>query len=373
MFLLQGDRLVGLDETPYDSEDLLQHFLARYPDLLPGHQIDPTSPRRWLLVDREVGIPDAPDAAGRWSLDHLFLDQDGIPTLVEVKRSTDTRIRREVVGQMLEYAANAIVHVPAERIRAVFEGQCAAAGKEPLAVLTEAFGEDTDPDAYWARVEENVRAHRLRLVFLADQIPPELARMVEYLNEQMRTTEVLAVELKQYTGGDLRTLVPRVIGRTAAAEVTKDRAPRGTTWTWERFEPALREAKGAIAAERARRIHDWTTTNGRLWWGSGIYTGGFVAVYDDPRGASHQLFEVYTNGQWEFHFQWLRTKGPFVDESLRIEMLRRLVEVPGIEIPSGAYARRPSVWLAALPDDDAVDRVLRVFAWVIETIRKGGS
>jgi hypothetical protein len=30
----------------------------------------------------------ASERAGRWSLDHLFLDQDAIPTLVEVKRGT---------------------------------------------------------------------------------------------------------------------------------------------------------------------------------------------------------------------------------------------------------------------------------------------
>jgi hypothetical protein len=31
------------------------------------------------------------------------LDQDAVPTLVEVKRSSDTRIRREVMGQMSDY------------------------------------------------------------------------------------------------------------------------------------------------------------------------------------------------------------------------------------------------------------------------------
>ena len=54
-----------------------------------------------------MGIPGDEDGGGRWSLDHLFLDQDANPTLVEVKRSTDTRIRREVVGQVLDYVANA--------------------------------------------------------------------------------------------------------------------------------------------------------------------------------------------------------------------------------------------------------------------------
>ena len=47
-------------------------------------------------------------AGSQFSLDHLFIDQDAIPTFVEAKRSIDTRIRREVVAQMLDYAANAI-------------------------------------------------------------------------------------------------------------------------------------------------------------------------------------------------------------------------------------------------------------------------
>jgi len=55
-----------------------------------------------------MGVPSIDGGGDRWSADHLFLDQDAIPTFVEVKRSTDTRIRREVVGQMLDYAANAI-------------------------------------------------------------------------------------------------------------------------------------------------------------------------------------------------------------------------------------------------------------------------
>lgn len=36
---------------------------------------------------------------------------------MEVKRSTDTRIRREVVGQMLDYAANGVRYWPAEELR----------------------------------------------------------------------------------------------------------------------------------------------------------------------------------------------------------------------------------------------------------------
>lgn len=111
IYLFQNeDHLVELTEHYYDSEALLQDLLARYPKLLAGDQIDEANPRRWLLVAREVGVPWEEGGPDQMSLDHLFLDQDGIPTLVEVKRSRDTRVRREVVGQMLDYAANAVIY-----------------------------------------------------------------------------------------------------------------------------------------------------------------------------------------------------------------------------------------------------------------------
>jgi hypothetical protein len=54
-----------------------------------------------------------------------------VPTPVEVKRSSDTRLRREVVGQMLDYAANAIVYWPADHIRGQFEQRRSIEGRRP--------------------------------------------------------------------------------------------------------------------------------------------------------------------------------------------------------------------------------------------------
>jgi hypothetical protein len=122
IYLIQNDeQLVEMTEKAYDSEDLLQGFLARYPNMLAGDQMDTSQPRRWLLISRERGVPSEEGGGYRWSVDHLFLDQDAVPTIVEVKRSSDTRIRREVVGQMLDYAANAVVYWPVETIRAELE------------------------------------------------------------------------------------------------------------------------------------------------------------------------------------------------------------------------------------------------------------
>jgi hypothetical protein len=47
IYLIQdGGGLVEMSETAYDSEDLLQDLLAKYPSLLAGDQIDSAAPRR---------------------------------------------------------------------------------------------------------------------------------------------------------------------------------------------------------------------------------------------------------------------------------------------------------------------------------------
>lgn len=151
------DQLETLRESPYRNERLLQKFLAQHPDLLAGDQINPSNPRRWLLISREVDVPSDESSAG-W-LDHLFLDQDGVPTLVEVKRSTDTRIRREVVGQMLDYAANATVHWSIEYLQSKFREHCQ---DDPIQVVAEFL--DLEPDdetrieGFWQQVKTNLEA-----------------------------------------------------------------------------------------------------------------------------------------------------------------------------------------------------------------------
>ena len=61
IFLLQGDQsLIKLREQQYESEDLLQRLLAEYPALLAGELMDRGSPRRWILVKREAGVPGVP-------------------------------------------------------------------------------------------------------------------------------------------------------------------------------------------------------------------------------------------------------------------------------------------------------------------------
>jgi hypothetical protein len=275
IFLKYGDELVEMVEQPYEAEDVLQQLLADYPTLLAGDQ-DSEGRKRWLLVKRELGVASEEGAPDRWSLDHLFLDEEGVPTLIEVKRSSDTRIRREVVGQMLDYAANGAELWGLEKIRAAFESryQDVEAAAQALAEFLRAAEE---PERYWERVGVNLRAGKLRLIFVADVIPAELRRVVEFLNEQMERTEVLALEVRQYVeeGGDRVTLVPRLIGRTEAARQTKGAGlsrPR-RRWTEAELLEAIRESNQPEVAARMISLYEWMKGEGaRASGGTGATT-----------------------------------------------------------------------------------------------------
>ena len=66
------------------------------------------------------------------------------------------------------------------------------------------------------------------MVFVADRIPQELQRIVEFLNEQMRPAEVLALEVEHYTTANgMRLLAPRLVGKTERAESAKAVTPSG--------------------------------------------------------------------------------------------------------------------------------------------------
>lgn len=224
IYLLQNDgQVIDMREQGFESEEFIQNLIAQHPDLLAGDQFNSASPKKFALVSREMGVTNKPDGSDKWAIDHVFVDQDCVLTIVEVKRSSDTRIRREVVGQMLDYASNAVAYLPIDKIKNTFEQN----HDEPQQVIIDLLDEDAeiDYDAFWERVKINLQAGKLRLLFVADDVPNELRRIVEFLNKNMPLIDVLAIEIKQYVDSKLglTTLVPRVIGQTA--ESMRDKSP----------------------------------------------------------------------------------------------------------------------------------------------------
>lgn len=287
----------SLEETPFTYEDDLQALLAEHPELIDGERIRPDDPRRWILVKREKGIAETADAGDRFALDHLLIDQDAIPTLVEVKRRSNTEVRRKVVGQLLEYAAHATGGAGSwavEDIKRDFE----TTTKDPADAIAKLLktNEESDVADFWQKVDDNLAARRIRLLFVADEIPDSLARIVEFLNEQTRDNiEVLAVEIKQFSGQNTQTLVPRVIGRTAAPQ------SKGKL-THESFLADFTNNKERAATERLLDVA--SRSGGSLGWNpSSVSLRGVCPLHTRPVPVAR--IYLPSTGSKSFYFGWV--------------------------------------------------------------------
>ena len=271
IYVRKGDTLESMEEQPFKTEDELQHLIATHLELLDGEQISPGVARRWILVTREKDI-ETPDGAYWWSLDHLLIDQDSIPTLVEVKRGDNSEVRRKVVGQMLDYAAHA-EHWTPDELRRTFESTNPDSDAD-LGRLLGASEEDEEDweqrkAKFWDEVGKNLAAKRLRLLFVADAIPDTLARVVAFLNEQMPRIEVLAVEIKQFKGATGQTLVPSVSGHTAVKPSEHGNRPPRAKITEDEFYSRL---PSELARTAAKRLIDIAREGGAgiVWGGQGL-------------------------------------------------------------------------------------------------------
>jgi hypothetical protein len=371
VFLLKGEgSLVAMEPGQFASENDFQRLLSRFPELLVGDQVDPQNPRRWILVKREQSISTGEIGASVWSIDHVFLDQDGIPTLVEIKRQSDSRIRREVVGQMLDYAANCVTYWSVETLQSGLEATCREAGRSSDAALRELLGSDEGINEFWQRVKTNLQAKKLRLLFVADVIPMELRRIVEFLNEQMDPTEVLAVELRQFTSGELRTIVPTVYGQTQATAAKRT----GSVQRWDEasvFEK-LSQTVGEKELELARKIYRWMGKEGKrsLVFGAGKENGSVYPVFR-PSGTPINPVYLSSDGKLWLQFGSLENKPVFGSIDARRAFMQRFNTIKGVHLTDDDLMKYPSISLRTIAaDPEGVNKIIGTLKWMEEQIER---
>ena len=256
-----------------------------------------------------------------------------------------------------------------ETIITQFEKNCENNDGSPDQTLEDFLNEDLGPDEYWQKVKTNLIAGKIRMVFVADKIPSELKRIVEFLNEQMDPAEVLAIEVKQFVGEGLKTLVPRVIGLTEGAVQKKSGGYSGKQWDESSFFSELTSKQNDDIAKVAKDILDWVSPKvSRIYWGQGKQTGSYVPILITPNNIKYQLFAAFTNGTIQINFHVYSKRPEFQSEDRRLELLNRLNTIPGVSLPRDSIDRYPSIQIGVLQQQENLEKFFEIFEWFINNV-----
>jgi hypothetical protein len=237
--LIQDEHGVRELEEGYATEEELQTFLRDHAELIPVDEIELGTPPL-LCIGWEVSV-----ASG--SEDLLYVDETGLLTIVETKLRKNPEARRAVVGQVLEYAADAAAWQPADIEARAGRFLASEECPEEYRGLTferavRAFLQRTNSAAaetfsyagFLNQTRANLEKGHIRLIIAIDEPPASLLRTVEFVNRFSERFELYLIQLKRFhdhaTGANI--FVPALFGR-----VPKPTQPE--EWDWDKYRARL--------------------------------------------------------------------------------------------------------------------------------------
>ena len=263
-------------------------------------------------------------------IDGRSRDQSAMPTFIECKRFRDTRARREVIGQMFEYAANGHYYWTREMLKSHAE----ETSRDHRTTLEAAFQElqaddELDVDSYFERLENNLREGQVRLVFFMEEAPTELKSVVDFLNKQMERSEALLVEARQYRHQGTTVVVPTLFGYTEEARLVK-RSVTVTTaarkyWNYESFFNEAKHVLGDTGADKIERLYKTCDElSCTIRWGTGKTAGSFLVCH--PLNDRYAFLSIYTNGTLSISFPSLHKNEKLIafGDAFRESLIERM-------------------------------------------------
>jgi hypothetical protein len=212
-----------------------------------------------------------------------------------------------------------------------------------------------------------LKAGRIRMLFVADALPPELVRIIEFLNEQMSPAEVLGVELQQFVGEQHTVYVPRVVGRTSGAVATKGGPGQGgQLWDRDLFLAAAEGRCSAAEVSLMRRLIGDVESRGlKINPGRGVTPGvaGWFRIAGQPTGVWVLNANNESPRTRAYLVLYLADLLPRLGAD-RIERVARMLEsLPTLKDKIAAaresqWKKYPSLYLADVAGDPAKEQIL---------------
>jgi hypothetical protein len=380
-----------LIRSTFVSEHELQALIARHPALLAGETAVEGRP---FMIKRQGPAPSEAVRAARWSVDHLFLDRDAVPTVIETRWAADPEAAGDLFGDVLYYAANAGAWWPAESLKASFAATHGAPGADADSLLLGYIGEARSPDAFWAEVAANLAAGRIRVVLVVERKHPELARMMTFLGERLRDTQVRLLEVRQHVGPSGRLLQLKVVApnrdtsepavlpavsrghesllvsRPAATTAAPPQAVRRTSHVNAQRDAWVRGVRASCDDEEAAVFDEL------LRWMDEQYGATFVAELPTPAfrlavkeaGKDRFPFGLTTTKMATIHLGALAASRAFEGEEARRALVGE-VAAAGLVVESADIDGDLCIALKSLAEPRLRARLLTVLDGMIESLR----
>ncbi|WP_340587308.1 hypothetical protein [Erythrobacter alti] len=188
------------------SEAWIQDLVHTHPGCLPIAEVDPVFADP-VAICRELNTPAGP-------IDNFLVTPSGLPVLVECKLWRNPEGRREVVGQILDYAKELALWSSSDLQREVAR-RVDGDGNQILRLLKDA-GHEIDEVAFNDALTLNLRRGRFLLLIVGDGIREGTEAIAGYLQRHLGLHFSMGlIEMPVFIMPDNSRLVtPRVLART---------------------------------------------------------------------------------------------------------------------------------------------------------------
>jgi len=295
ILLMEGGQIRPIESSKFKQEAVLQDYLAQYPELLPLHEVE-DNPAPMIAIGREVAVPSG-------AIDLLFLDTSGRLTVVETKLAKNPQVRREVIGQIIEYASF-LCQWDADKIEQQANEYLTPRGKsetglfEALASKSRDSDLPLDADAFRSKLEENLHMGNIRLVIAVDELVEPLRATVSFLNS-FSAFDLLILQLRDFElDRDKRVFIPSLFGYAGPSKTTR---PPALQWNTERFLQQASE-RSPENLPILKRLVEFSEGEKAIVWGRGASIGTFRVGFNGPEGKRIEAFYVAANGTMEIGF-----------------------------------------------------------------------
>ena len=200
---------------------------------------------------------------GTGYVDLLGFETSGRPVIIEVKLAQNSEARRAVVAQVLAYAAYIQGETPARLQEGPLRHSLRAEGHQTILDAVSASDQEgsVQPDEFTATLEDSLHEGRFRLVFVLDEVPPELSTLVAYLEGVTTKIVIDLVTVSAYEVNGTQVILPQRVTPERHASVVEQRRTRqsdsGTLYPGsDEFEASIDGAPEGNRAE-LRRLMQW--------------------------------------------------------------------------------------------------------------------